>query len=59
MTHQCPYCLKTYKHEHTLLVHVCEQKRRALAKSDKHVVLGYKTFNRFYQICHKSTGMKT
>jgi hypothetical protein len=35
--------------EKTLFVHVCEQKRRALAQTEKHVVLGFDTFQRFYK----------
>lgn len=45
----CQYCNSGYTKEKTLAVHLCEQKRRALAKSEKHVVLGYDTYNRFYR----------
>jgi hypothetical protein len=45
--------------EKTLFVHVCEQKRRALAKTERHVVLGYDTFNRFYQTTQNNKGNKT
>jgi len=45
--------------EKTLAVHVCEQKRRHLAKSEKHVVLGYDTYNRFYQTTQNNKGNKT
>jgi hypothetical protein len=38
---------------------MCEQKRRHLAKDDKHVILGFYTFNRFYQINQKNTVDKT
>jgi len=41
----CQYCSKKFMQEKTLAVHVCEQKRRALARNEKHVVLGYETFN--------------
>ena len=34
---------------------MCEQKRRALAKTEKHVVMGYDTYNRFYR---KTQGAK-
>lgn len=59
MTHQCPYCKKIYKQEQTLIVHVCEQKRRAFAKNDKHVIVGFTAFNRFYTLLHKCTKLKT
>lgn len=45
----CGHCGKGFMQEKTLFVHVCEQKRRALAKTEKHVVLGFDTFQRFYK----------
>jgi hypothetical protein len=45
----CEYCGHGYTQEKTLFVHVCEQKRRALAKTERHVVLGFDTFQRFYK----------
>lgn len=45
----CDYCGKGFMQEKTLFVHVCEQKRRAMAKTEKHVVLGFDTFQRFYK----------
>ena len=45
----CKYCNHGYTRESTLQTHVCEQKRRALAKDDKHVVLGFDTYRKFYQ----------
>jgi hypothetical protein len=45
----CGYCNKGFMQEKTLFVHVCEQKRRALAKTEKHVVLGFDTFQKFYK----------
>ena len=41
----CEYCGHGYTQEKTLFVHVCEQKRRALAKTERHVVLGFDTFH--------------
>ena len=43
----------------TLAVHMCEQKRRHLAKNEKATVLGYQTYNRFYQITQKLGENKT
>ena len=45
--------------ENTLAVHICEQKRRALARTEKHVVLGYDTYNRFYKRTQNFKGDKT
>ena len=55
----CQYCSSGFTREKTLTVHVCEQKRRALAQHDKHVVLGFDTYNRFYKISQNSKQEKT
>lgn len=55
----CQYCKHKFTREKTLTVHVCEQKRRALAKGEKHVVLGYDTYNRFYKRTQNSKSEKT
>ena len=51
----CEYCNTGYTKEKTLLVHMCEQKRRHLQKTEKRVQLGYYAFNQFYKL---STGAK-
>ena len=55
----CQYCKKGFMKENTLAVHICEQKRRALARTEKHVVLGYDTYNRFYKRTQNFKGDKT
>lgn len=55
----CQYCSTGFTKEKTLAVHVCEQKRRALAQKEKHVVLGYDTYNRFYKKTQNSNQDKT
>jgi len=55
----CQYCKKGFMKENTLAVHVCEQKRRALAKAERHVMLGYDTYNRFYRKTQNSKADKT
>ena len=45
----CGHCGKSFMQEKTLFVHVCEQKRRHMAQKDRHVVLGFDTFQRFYR----------
>ena len=55
----CQYCGHGYTKEKTLAVHLCEQKRRALAKTEKHVMLGYDTYNRFYRKTQNSKQDKT
>jgi hypothetical protein len=46
----CEYCNTGYTREKTLMVHMCEQKRRALQKNEKRVQLGYIAFNQFYKL---------
>ena len=41
------------------MVHMCEQKRRHLAKDEKHVVMGLYAFDKFYQMSQKSKETKT
>jgi hypothetical protein len=55
----CQYCSNTFTKEKTLMVHLCEQKRRALAKNEKHVIMGYDAFNRFFKMSQNLKGNKT
>jgi hypothetical protein len=55
----CEYCNKGFAKESTLQVHVCEQKRRMLQKSERSVMFGYQTFVRFYQLSANFQGIKT
>jgi hypothetical protein len=58
-TYTCQFCKSGFTKEKTLAVHLCEQKRRALAKTEKHVILGYDTYNRFYKKTQNSKQDKT
>lgn len=55
----CQYCGHGYMQEKTLTVHMCEQKRRHMAKSEKHVMLGYQAYVKFYQISQNAKQIKT
>lgn len=55
----CVHCQSKFTKEKTLIVHMCEQKRRHLAHTEKHVVMGFYTFNKFYEIAQKYTEAKT
>ena len=57
--YKCQYCNHTFSKEKTLAIHVCEQKRRALARTDRHVVLGYDTYNNFYRRTQNAKQDKT
>jgi hypothetical protein len=58
-TYTCQYCNTKFSKEKTLMVHVCEQKRRALAKTERHVVLAFDTYNKFYKMSQNARGDKT
>ena len=45
--------------ESTLMVHVCEQKRRHLARNEKHVRMGLLTFQKFWEIAQNVKKQKT
>jgi len=59
LNYKCEYCGKPFAKEKTLAVHVCEQKRRHLAKNEKHVQLALLTYNRFYELAQGGKGNKT
>ena len=50
MSFECQYCLKGFKSERTLMVHVCEPKRRHMNKDEKYSRLAFYAFNRFYEM---------
>lgn len=58
-TFACVHCKSKFSKEKTLMVHMCEQKRRHLAKDEKHVILAFYTFNKFYHINQKTIQNKT
>jgi len=45
--------------EKTLVVHICEQKRRHMSKSERHVQAGLLTYQRFYELTQKAKQAKT
>jgi hypothetical protein len=59
LNYKCEHCEKLFAKEKTLVVHVCEQKRRHLGKNERHVQMGLLTFQRFYTLTQKSKQAKT
>ena len=55
----CEHCNTGYSREKTLLVHICEQKRRHLQKNEKRVQLGFYAFQRFYKLSAGTKKEKT
>ena len=47
---KCGYCDKVFVKEKTLAVHVCEKKRRHLARGEKHVQMALIAYQQFYKI---------
>jgi hypothetical protein len=58
-TYNCDHCNAKFTKEKTLFVHMCEQKRRHLAKNEKHVQLAYQTYDKFYKLSQKNDKTKT
>ena len=56
---KCEYCNKVFKRENTLSVHMCERKRRYMAKDEKDVQLAYRSYQLFYRIGTNAKGAKT
>lgn len=59
LNYKCEHCGKEFAKEKTLIVHVCEKKRRFLSKNEKHVQTGLLTYQRFYKVTQKSRSDKT
>jgi hypothetical protein len=57
--YNCDHCNAKFTKEKTLFVHMCEQKRRHLAKNEKHVQLAYQTYDKFYKLAQKNDKTKT
>lgn len=55
----CTHCGSKFMKEKTLIVHMCEQKRRHLARNEKHVQVGFQAYLRFYQVVQKQDKLKT
>ena len=50
MSFKCQYCQSEFKSEKTIMVHICEPKRRWTNKDEKYSRLAFHAFNRFYEI---------
>jgi hypothetical protein len=59
LNYKCEHCGKFFAKEKTLVVHVCEQKRRYLGRNEKHVQAGLLTYQKFYEITQKPAKPKT
>ena len=57
--YECEHCGKEFTRERTLIVHVCEQKRRYMQRDEKGVQVGFLAYNRFFQLAQGATKDKT
>jgi len=58
-TYKCRYCEKSFSKESTLVVHLCEPKRRWQQEKEVGVQLGLKAYLRFYEITQGSAKLKS
>ena len=56
MSFKCQYCETSFKSERTIMVHVCEPKRRWMNKDEKYSRLAFFAYNRFYEITQAAGG---
>jgi hypothetical protein len=55
----CGYCKKTFRRAESLVVHMCEPKRRRSERTERGVELGFQSYLRFYEIAQGSARLKT
>lgn len=56
---KCKFCNRVFKKESTLQIHLCEKKRRNLMKNEKWVQMGFRAFQRFYELSQNMSAPKT
>ncbi len=59
MSFVCEYCKKTFVKETSIEVHMCEPKRRRLAKDEPGVRIGFLAYIKFYERAQGSAKRKT
>jgi hypothetical protein len=50
MKFECQYCKKSFAKETTLMVHVCEQKKRYQSQNETGIQIGLRAYQKFYEI---------
>lgn len=55
----CDFCAQQFRKESSLLVHLCEQKRRHREQDDIGARFGFSAYLRFYEITQGSSRLKT
>ena len=49
MTFTCEFCKKEFARETSIAVHMCEPKRRRLARDETGVRMGFQAYIKFYE----------
>jgi len=57
--HVCVFCGRAFSKESTISKHLCEQGRRFKQKSEKHVMIGFQAYIKFYEISQPGPKQKT
>jgi hypothetical protein len=50
MKFECQYCKKSFAKETTLMVHVCEQKKRYQSQNETGIQIGLRAYQKFYDM---------
>lgn len=59
MKFECQYCKKSFAKETTLMVHVCEQKKRYQSQHETGIQLGLRAYQKFYEMSQGTGKPKT
>jgi hypothetical protein len=59
MKFECQYCKKSFTKETTLIVHVCEKKKRYQSQNETGVQIGLRAYQKFYELSQGSGRAKT
>ena len=59
MKFECQYCKKSYAKETTLMVHVCEQKKRYQSQTETGIQIGLRAYIQFYEMSQGAGKSKT
>ena len=55
----CKFCNKDFKREKSLIVHLCEPKKRSCERTEKGVRYGFNTYLKFYEYSQGSAKLKS
>ena len=58
-SYKCLYCEKSFTKESTMVVHLCEQKRRIQQQHETGVQFGFRAYIKFYEITQGSAKLKS